>query len=194
MEVKVESPGVNAVPKMNEDKDFETLTVTVDSGAYNTVGPVKAATHFKVEPTKASQAGQHYRAANGSMIRNYGQRIVSGSNENGKKVNLPIQVADVDKVLGSVREMVNVGNRVVFDKGADGKCCSYVEHRASGRKIVIHERNGKFQFDLKIPKGKGVEAVNGVEGSADSRRRDVTVVNTGEGFPRQGTLMADLFH
>ena len=155
VEVNVESPEVNAVPKMSEDKDFETLTVTVDSGAYNTVGPVKVATHFKVEPTKASQSGQHYRAANGSMIKNYGQRIVSGLNENGKRVGLPIQVADVDKVLGSVREMVNVGNRVVFDKGSDGKCCSYVEHKPTGHKTTIHERNGKFQFDFKTPKGKG---------------------------------------
>ena len=116
VEVNVESPEVNAVPKMNEDHHFETLVVTVDSGAYNTVGPVKAATHFKIEPTRASQTGQHYRAANGSTIKNHGQRIVSGSNENGKQVSLPIQVADVDKVLGSVREVVNVRNRVVLDR------------------------------------------------------------------------------
>ena len=77
IEVNVEGPEVNAVPKMDEDQAFETLVVTVDSGAYNTVGPKKVATHFKVEPTKASQTGQHYRAANGSIIRNYGQRIVS---------------------------------------------------------------------------------------------------------------------
>ena len=28
----------------------------------------------------------------------------------------------------------------------------------------------------------------------DSRMRDVRVVNAGEGVPRQGTLVADLFH
>ena len=83
--MNVESPEVNAVPTMNEDNNFETLVVTVDSGAYNTVGPIKVATHFKVEPTKASQSGQHYRAANGSTIRNYGQRIVSGSNSEWKE-------------------------------------------------------------------------------------------------------------
>ena len=96
--------------------------------------------------------------------------------------------------MGSIREMVNVGNRAVFDKGSDGKCCSYVEHKASGHKTHIYERNGKFQFDLKIPKGKGVDAVNCVGDSVDGRRREVTVVNTGEGFPRQGALMANLFH
>ena len=90
--------------------------------------------------------------------------------------------------------MVNVGNRVVFVKGSDGKCCSYVEHKASGHKTLIHERNGKFQFDLKILKGKGIDAVNGDGDSANDRMREVTVVTSGEGFPRQGTLMANLFH
>ena len=106
-------------------------------------------------------------------------------------MSLPIQVADVDKVVGSVREMVNVGNRVAFDQDSNGKCCSYVEHKASGHRMSIYERNGKFQFDLKIPKGKDVCEVNG--GGCD-RMRNVTVANSGEGFPRQGTLMANLFH
>ena len=107
---------------------------------------------------------------------------------------MPIQVADVDKVLGSVREVVNVGNRVVFDKDSNGKCCSYVEHKPTGHKTNIHERNGKFQFDLKIPKGKDLFTVNEAGSSVESRVRDVEVVKTGEGFPRQGTLMANLFH
>ena len=64
----------------------------------------------------------------------------------------------------------------------------------TGHRTAIHERDGKFQFDLKIPKGKGVDSVNSVGDSFESRSRDVTVVNTGEGFPRQGTLMANLFH
>ena len=32
-------PEVNAVPKTDSDGDFEIISVTVDSGAYNTVGP-----------------------------------------------------------------------------------------------------------------------------------------------------------
>ena len=51
-----------------------------------------------------------------------------------------------------------------------------------------------LQFDLKIPKGKSIDVVNGIGDLANDRMRDVTVVNTGEGFPRQGTLMANLFH
>ena len=176
---------VNAVPSNNQDTNYETITVTVDSGAYNTVGPPKVGTHFEIKPTEASAAGRHYRAANGSVIRNHGQRIVTGRTNEGTLVSMPIQVADVGKVLGSVREMVHHGNRVVFDLDANGRSISYLECKANGVKTAIHERNGTFQFDIRVPKGKGggVEEVRGGNGEV-----------TGEGFPRQGTLMADLFH
>ena len=88
----VESPmdikEVNAIPRVSDD--VEVITVTVDAGAYNTVGPPKTGTHFPHEQTSASSAGTHYRAANGTVIRNYGQRIVTGINDNGSKVGLPI--------------------------------------------------------------------------------------------------------
>ena len=176
---------VNAVPTTNQDSSFEVITVTVDSGAYNTVGPPKVGTHFEVKPTEASASGRHYRAANGSVIRNYGQRVVTGRTNEGTLVSMPIQVADVGKVLGSVREMVHHGNRVVFDVDSNGRSISYLECKANGTRTAIHERNGTFQFDIRVPKGKGggVEEVTG--GNARS---------TNEGFPRQGTLVADLFH
>ena len=98
---------------------------------------------------------------------------------------MPIQVADVKQVIGSVREMVDAGNRVVFDKNAEGRCISYLERKATGVKTAIHERNGTYQFDIKVPKGKG--------GGVEEVTRSNGVVN-GEGFPRQGPLVADLFH
>ena len=100
-------------------------------------------------------------------------------------VSMPIQVADVSKVLGSVREMVKAGNRVVFDEDANGNCISFLESKATKVKTAIRERNGTYQFDIKVPKGKGggVEEVTRSGGNVNS-----------EGFPRQGTLMADLFY
>ena len=142
------------------------------------------ATYFQIKPTLSSKAGKNYSAANGSVIRNFGQRVITGRNDNGATMTMPIQVAEVNKVLGSVREMVEAGNRVVLDRDNEGKPCSYVLHKASGHKTVIHERNGTFQFDLKIPRGPKGESVNetGVEG------------NRGEDFPRPGILVEDLFH
>ena len=49
-------------------------------------------------------------------------------------------------------------------------------------KNAFHGRNGSFQLDIAIPKGKGVE-VDAVQG----RESEL-------GFPRQGALEADLFN
>ena len=55
--------------------------------------------------------------------------------------------------------------------------------RATGGQVTkVHERNGAFQFDIVIPKGKATE-VDAVQ----DREAD-------QGFPRQGTLEADLFY
>ena len=131
---------------------------------------------------KLTKTGKHYRAANGSAIRNYGQRVVRGTNENGTPVSLPIQVADVNKVLGSAREMLETGNRIVLDRDEQGRSCSYIEHKSSGQKTAVHEKNGAFQFNIIIPKGKGEEVSSVQEREAC------------QGFPRQGTLAADLFY
>ena len=72
---------------------------------------------------------------------------------------------------------------MVFDKDREGRCISYLECMATGVKTAIHERNGTYQFDIKVPKGRG-----GVE---EARSPEVT---RNEGFPRQGTLVADLFY
>ena len=63
-----------------------------------------------------------------------------------------------------------------------GRGCSYIEHKAAGLKTAVHERNGAFQFNITIPKGKDEE------GDA------VQVKVEEQGFPRQGTLEADLFY
>ena len=130
------------------------------------------------------ESRKNYSAANGSVIRNFGQRVITGKNDNGATMTMPIQVAEVNKVLGSVREMVEAGNRAVLDRDNEGRPCSYVLHKASGHKTAIHERNGTFQFDLKIPKGVHLSSVedNAAEGSKP------------QGFPRPGTLVEEIFH
>ena len=133
----------------------------------------------------ASSSGKHYRAANGTTIRNHGQRVITGLNESGVKIGMPIQIADVNKVLGSVREMVESGNRVTFDRDSNGKPCSYVEHKASGKRTAIPERNGAFQFDIRVPKGDGVDV---------AKIHEVAKDQSNEGFARPGTLEADLFY
>ena len=54
VEIANHSPEVNAVPQGDEGGDYEVVTVTLDSGAYNTVGPLKVGSYFPVKPTEAS--------------------------------------------------------------------------------------------------------------------------------------------
>ena len=87
--------------------------------------------------------------------------------------------------MGSVREIVDAGNRVVFDEDSNGNYNSFLECKATKVKTAIRERNGTYQFDIKVPKGRG--------GGVEEVTRNNGEVNR-EGFPRQGTLMADLFY
>ena len=63
--------------------------------------------------------------------------------------------------------------------------CSYVEYKPTGQKTAIYERNGTFQFSIKVPRGKGGAVEEVVGGGEDVRT---------EGFPRPGTLQKDLFY
>ena len=111
--------------------------------------------------------------------------MVTGLNDSGAKIGMPIQIADVNKVLGPVREMVESGNKVVFDTDTEGQPCSFVEHKASGKKTAIRHRNGTFQFDIRVPKGNGRDV---------TKVQEVAESQSNEGFTRPGTLEADLFY
>ena len=57
-------------------------------------------------------------AANGSKIKNYGERKVTGYTDEGTAISMRMTCADVHKVLGSVHKMNQGGNLVVLD----GEC------------------------------------------------------------------------
>ena len=61
---------------------------------------------------------------------------------------MTFQIADVDKALGSVRQMVNNGNRVVFDTDAAGKDISYVTNKRTQERMPLRVENGVYVMDL----------------------------------------------
>ena len=67
-----------------DDDEWETVEVSVDSGAVVTVGPRGKCTGYPLEETEASRKGQHFYGANGSKIKNYGMRRVKGVTEEGQ--------------------------------------------------------------------------------------------------------------
>ncbi len=142
---------INAVPKQG-DENMEVVTGNIDSAACHTVGPRTMATAFPVERTEAVANNRNYMAANGTKIMNYGQRIIKGTTADGTKINMPMQVTDVDKLLIAACELVESGNKVVLDLDKNGKSMSYIEHKPSGRKTKVEYKDGSFQMDIRIPK------------------------------------------
>ena len=68
------------------------------------------------------------------------------------------QVADVNKVLGSVYQMCKAGNKVLFDIDAkDPTQGGYIEKKNSGSRtyMEVNQITGEFQFDLWVRKPTG---------------------------------------
>ena len=67
--------------------------------------------------TEMSKRGIGFVAANGSGIKNYGEKKIAAYIDDGEGVSMRVQCADVKKVLRSVRKMNLGGNVVVVDGG-----------------------------------------------------------------------------
>ena len=149
--------------------NWEKIPVTVDSGAIDSVIPNSLATHVQVKQTAASRQGLQYRAANGTPIKNEGEKTLRGYTGDGNQVSMTMQVAKVTKPLGSVRAMVKANNMVVFDEGN-----SYILDKATGRKTKVNEVNGAYVFDLWVPRNSGEVSVVST-GRFDALREQETV-------------------
>ena len=144
-----------------------------------------------------SRKGPGFRAANGSPIKHYGQRIIRGIGDQFQSLSLTAQVADVKSTLGSVHQMLRAGNSVHFESG---NC--YIEHLPTGKRTSIEEKNGTFEVGVWVPKActhtssisaskKQVQFVSS-RMNADAYRQSTRKIqpvtcDSGEhqGFPRQ---------
>ena len=154
---------INEVEDEKADhKGWERIRVQIDSGAVDTVGPKSAGRAFPINPTKASKAGKHYIAANGSIIKNHGERVIKGETENCIKVSMPMQVADVKRVLMSTHKMNETGLKVVLD-GAN----SFFVEKRSGKSTPIKYEQGKYHFDIWAPAIKTTKASSTIRKSED---------------------------
>ena len=127
----------------SDNGSWENITVTIDSGAVDSVGPKTMATDIGIRDTPASRAGLKYRAANGTSIDNLGEKSIQGVTMQGNKVVMTFQIANVTKPLGAVRAMLAAGNKVVFEAGN-----SYIQDKTRTIKTPIEERNGAYVFDI----------------------------------------------
>jgi hypothetical protein len=133
---------INAVQTIKEG-GWSKLRIQMDSGAIDHVMPKDAAPGVSMHPTKASQSGRGYSAANGTKIGNHGEKVLRGVTEEGNQFAMAVQCADVTKTLGSVHRLNQGGNAVIFDGDR-----SYMIHKATKTITPIKQENGQFIMHL----------------------------------------------
>ena len=125
--------------------------LVVDSGAGETVMPKDWCVAHPIRDSPGSLAEDFYTTANGTKVYNEGQREMYLATLDGKSLRkMTFQVGKVSKALGSVSQMVDNGNRVVFELDQNGYDISYIENKDSREKIWLRRENGVYVLDMMV--------------------------------------------
>ena len=136
-----------------EGQDWAPLPkpMVVDSGAGETVLPSSWLPEHPTEESVGSKNNDYYVTADGSRVYNEGKKEVTISSVDGGKVrDMTFQVANVQKALGSVSQMVRRGNRVVFDRDDNGKDLAYIENKRSKERMYMRQEKGVYVLDVLV--------------------------------------------
>jgi hypothetical protein len=132
-----------------DDSDEEYFYAAVDSGAAESVIPNKWFLDVETRPTVSSEMGTSYRAANGQLVRDEGEKTIEVMAEDGSVRRLRCTSTGVHRMLIAVSKLVEKGHEVYF--GPKG---SYLKHIASGRSLPVHLRRGVYTVKLKKVNGR----------------------------------------
>ena len=129
-------------------RGWQCLSVAVDSGACDNVIDPKDINAYEdqVEDTEASRNEEHFLAANGEEIPNYGQVKVPAITREQTVRGITFQAAGVSKGLLSVEKMNECGHVVIFDGDA-----SFIVNKKTGEVNQLRRQDGNFMLDLWIP-------------------------------------------
>ena len=130
---------------------WERLTLTVDSGASDTVVPRHVCTLAPL--TKGPRFGTEYEVANGETIDNEGERdclmrVGEGDASNDDAMQIKFQVVDVSKALLSVHRVCEQGHNVIFSK-KDGESAILVNGDPENR-IPLRNCGGTYELDVYV--------------------------------------------
>ena len=93
--------------------------ITMDSGAGNNVMPRRMVMRKSdIRESEGSRNGVHYVAANNGRIPNEGEYDLKFNTAEGTEQYLTFQIAEVNKALCAISNLVDRGFKVVFDKNA----------------------------------------------------------------------------
>ena len=127
---------------------------------------------FPIEESEGSRRGEFYHTADGTRIYNQGQRRVTVATQDGNiERGMTFQIADVDKALGSVKQIVNKGNKVVFDQDAKGTDVSYILNKITQERMPLRVENGVYVLDLVVAPPRHRTSAAAVAGSSGFTRQ-----------------------
>ena len=118
----------------------------VDSGSYVTIANCQKhfGPEFKIRPSEGSRNGQTYSDASGGEIRNRGETVIVHVLDDGSTVDIPVQDADVQVPIISVKDLVVKGSVVKF------KLRGGTIRLPDGRRLSFEERHGVYFICLRI--------------------------------------------
>ena len=125
------------------DADQRTLSMTMDSGAAETVTHKNEAVDEVLTPAN-SERDMSYSLPDGK-IHNEGEKHVRVRTKEGSKCVIKMQVTDVRKSLMSVSRVCDEGHRVVFEAAG-----GYIEHSVTGESTCFEREGGVYILDVEI--------------------------------------------
>ena len=145
---KAQAAHVAALDALDELAE-EIVEFSVDSGAVVTIVPKKTAIDYPLLDNAESLKGRSYRSANGQEVRDHGTRALVGTFGGSSTLKgLKARVGDVVRALASVYELVQAGNKVVFDDEASGG--SYCLNKRTGERIPFTVKNRAYVLNMKV--------------------------------------------
>ena len=118
------------------------MRAVMDSGAADNVLPVDMAVNFPLLETDASRRGQVFATADGGVLPNKGERMVTMTTQDGTRVCGKYQVAGVTKALNSIAKICDRGNEVVFRKD-----CGFIRANDTGKKTWFKRNQDVYHLE-----------------------------------------------
>jgi hypothetical protein len=117
---------------------WEPITITIDSGAGNSVAPRHAFPSVELQQNEDSRNGRYYTTANGKKVYVLGEKNVVIKSKEGVVKKMKYQICDVTRILGSVGKITKAGNEVNLNK-TGGKIID-----GNGDEINVEIENGVY--------------------------------------------------
>ena len=108
--VRWDSKGVHHVG----GSGWRRVSAIMESGSAVCVAPQNIARNTPLMETESSRQGQTYHTADGGVIKNRGEKIVTMYSERCDQFRARYQITDVTRPLNSVSRIRDQGNNVLF--------------------------------------------------------------------------------